>query len=253
MGRPDSTSTVLGVPVSWMALDFDQFFLPVQRPQTGGLLHQDLTPELDSVDSLIYGNHGELPTMAMAQVGLDSDFSMDFGKFFTDVGQLDALDSGLLPVKEEVVPTTGLMSDGFWAHEDPFSDGLEKYLNHVPEVEEEMTDITGKKRERRTSLEQRLERRNGKEQNRGRNLHIENESLALQRESRRLNQIKSSHLAHGQYLAQGLEMTGYEGHMSVADLPTEMRMDAADNTNDSLLPYSVHRSVTPSMHHSPVK
>ena len=243
MGRPDSSSTVLGVPVSWMALDFDQFFLPVQRPQTG-LFRQDLTPELDSFDSLIYGNHGELPTMAMAQVGLDSDFSVDFGKFFTDADQLDSLDPGLLPVKEEIVPT-GLMSDGFYTQEDPFSDGLEKYLNHVPEAEEEMTDIIGKKRERRTSLEQRLERRHGKEQNRGHSQHIKNESLALQRESRTSNQLKSSHLAHGQYLAQGLEMTGYDGHMSVADLPTEMRMEV-DRTNDSLLPYSVHRSVTPS-------
>jgi len=139
-------------------MDFDQFFYPMQREYT----EVDPMPDADSAYSLVYGNHGGYPTMAMAQVGMDSDF--DFGQFF----KMDPSMEELQTITEDHMPSA--VHGGFLIppEVDPLTEELNRILNEIPsfDEEEEMTDITGKKRDRRSSLDMRMDQRNGIEQNR---------------------------------------------------------------------------------------
>lgn len=246
-GVPGQSSTAWGVPVSWLPLDFDQFFQPMDRQHVDAG-HVQMVPEQDSVYSWVYGQHGELPIMAMAQVGDETDSDLDLLKYFNEASQLDAsVHHGLQPVKEEF-PLQTLTGDLMPLEVQQYSDGLDQFLSRIPDDnEEELTDITGKKRERRSSLEQRTEQRNGKEQNR---------RGSILRRDQPLKQIKSEIKAEGEkdvghnmmshYLRERVEVAAFDPGIATANLPTEVPVNL-DLLGDSILPYSVERGVSASI------
>jgi len=244
-GVSNQPTTAVGVPVSWLPLDFDQFFAPMQRHHHLDVGPAQLLPEHNSVYSWVYGNHGELPIMAMAQVGDDTDSDIDFLKYFNEINEMDpSFDAGFQPIKEELPAGVGLPGDPFVPFEvDPYSDGLDQYLHSLLEgEEEEMSEITGKKRERRTSLEQRTEQRNGKEQDRRRSIcrgTAEPKKHLVKSEIKADSDLAAGFNVMPHFLRDRVDVPAFDPGIN-ATLPMEVPLDLT-NVGDSLMPYSIER------------
>lgn len=75
----NSSTTAIGVPVSWLPLDFDQFFLPIGAEFSPVFL-RPRRQHLHGMN-LVYGNLGERPSMVTTQIGMEPDFgSLSFIK-----------------------------------------------------------------------------------------------------------------------------------------------------------------------------
>jgi len=97
-----NSTTAIGVPVSWLPLDFDQFFLPIGAEFSPVFL-RPRRQHLHGMN-LVYGNLGERPSMVTTQIGMEPDFgSLSFIKeeapsslasFTTGLGSLNEAGKG---------------------------------------------------------------------------------------------------------------------------------------------------------------
>eukprot|EP00210_Caulerpa_lentillifera_P002242 g2154.t1 len=75
----EGNGTAIGVPVSWLPLDFDQFFIPIAHDSDPVFRRPR---RYYSGMNLVYGNCGERPSMVTTQIGMEPD--LDFSSFFNE-------------------------------------------------------------------------------------------------------------------------------------------------------------------------
>eukprot|EP00210_Caulerpa_lentillifera_P000553 g534.t1 len=94
VANESSSNVAIGLPVTWMPFDFDQFFIPIGSEAS----HVFVRPsrrnrrKVDCTMNLIYGTCGERPSMVTTQIGMESDLDLDFSHFFNK-GVVPPLDS----------------------------------------------------------------------------------------------------------------------------------------------------------------
>lgn len=80
-----SNTTAIGVPVSWLPLDFDQFFIPIGSESAPVMLRPVRSlQDMNCMMSLVHGNYGERPSMVTRQLGIEFDLDFDVSNFFND-------------------------------------------------------------------------------------------------------------------------------------------------------------------------
>lgn len=219
-----------------MPLDFDQFFQPVHSAEMD-METEHMLP-YGEPHSMVYGNQGEIPRMAMTQ--MDSEFEFDFNRFFNDPAVVDPFCDPTFDCMTDPMSATsgmpGMNRELYFKDEAQFyADGLERFLQEPPEVAEtDVIAVVGQKRGHPGSHSNDLRDWRGEHSTNGR--IPTSVSSKKQTKTEIKSELDAKMASH--YLSDRVEFDQDIGQVLPTEIPT-----VSDGFVHSLTPYSVERSV----------